>query len=197
MVKSQRDALRDSAPFHAVRFYEDSRSLGRIVAGFITEGLATDDPAIIIATPEHRHSILEAAAESIDIERLTRRGDLIVLDADEALSTFIVDGMPAAKPFEQAVVPLIDKAAGGRKGRVVRVYGEMADVLWKHGREAAAIRLEMLGNQLMSARQVSILCGYSMDNFYMDAAFARICCEHTHVVSADGVAAVIGPAGVI
>jgi hypothetical protein len=197
MVKSQRDLLRDSAPFHAVRFYEDSRSLARIVAGFITEGLATNEAAIIIATREHRHSILEMAAKSIDTERLTRRGDLIALDADEALSTFIVDGMPAAKPFEQAVVPLIDRAAGGRKDHVVRVYGEMVDVLWKQGREAAAIALEMLGNQLASARRVSILCGYSIGNFYTDAAFGHICREHTHVVSADGVAAVIGAAGVI
>lgn len=168
-----------------------------MVAGFIAEGLMTADPAIIIATPEHRQSILEAlAAISIDVERLTDRGHLIALDANQALAAFMVDGMPATTLFEEVLLPVIDRAAQGRKDCVVRAYGEMVDVLWKEGKEAAAVRLEMLWNQLANSRKFSLLCGYSMGSFYKDASFERICSEHTHVVSADGVAAAIDPPGV-
>jgi len=55
----------------------------------------------------------------------------------------------------------------------------------------------MLGNQLAKTRNVSILCAYSMSNVYKDGSFERICREHTHVLSADGVASAIGPGGVI
>ena len=43
--------------FHAVRFYEDSNSLCRIVSGFIAEGLALSQPALVIATKAHADCI--------------------------------------------------------------------------------------------------------------------------------------------
>jgi hypothetical protein len=193
-----KDAVPESGHFHAVRFYEDRQSLARMVAGFIAEGLITADPAVIIATAEHRHSILAAlSAMSIDIERLTNDGHLIAVDAHETLAAFMVDGMPSATLFEDTVLPVIDKAGGGRNDGVVRAYGEMVDVLWKEGHEAAAVRLEMFWNQLANTRKFSLLCGYSMGSFYKDASFERICREHTHVVSADGVAAAINPSSVV
>src|SRR5512134_2014858 len=98
MTKRARDPLRDAEQCHAVRFYEDSASLTRIAVGFLSEGLVSDAPAIIIARPEHRHGILDGLAKSFDIERLMARGDLTALDAQEALAAILVDGMPAAEP---------------------------------------------------------------------------------------------------
>src|ERR1051326_6413373 len=91
-MESTTQLLSDSRHFHAVRFYEHDQSLARIVARFIAEGLALVEPAIVIATPEHLRSILEAAATSIDVEALTNRGDLIALDVEAALEAFMVDG---------------------------------------------------------------------------------------------------------
>jgi hypothetical protein len=105
--------------------------------------------------------------------------------------------MPEAKRLEEGILPLIDKATIRRRGCVVRVYGETADVLWKQGREAAALRLETLGNELAQTRNVSILCGYSMHNSYKDGSFESICRQHTHVLSASGIAAPIGPGGIV
>ena len=90
------------------------------------------------------------------------------------------------------MIPIIDAACHGRKDCVIRAYGEMVDVLWKDGKEAAAIRLEMLWNQLANTRKFSLLCGYSMGSFYKDAAFDDICQQHTHVVSAGGDTAAVG-----
>jgi hypothetical protein len=56
---------------HAVRFYEDDRSLCRIVSGFIAEGLALDQPALIIATKTHIDAIVENLSRAtIDVELL-------------------------------------------------------------------------------------------------------------------------------
>lgn len=194
-MKPRSNPLTESGHFHAVRFYEDKESLARMVAGFIAEGLITTDPAVVIATPEHRQGIMDALnAMAIDIGQLTARGDLVVLDAREVLATFMVDGMPAAKPFEDAIAPIIDKAANGRKDCVVRAYGEMVDVLWQDGMEVAAVRLEMFWNQLANTRRFSLLCGYSMGSFYKDASFKNICREHSHVIATDGTAAPLSPA---
>jgi hypothetical protein len=173
--------------FHAVRFYENAESLARMVAGFVAEGFITGHPAIVIATPEHRHATVQhLITMGFNIDQLKTQGDLFNLDAREALATFMVDGMPDAARFEATMMPLIDRACRGRVDCVIRAYGEMVDVLWKDGMEAAAIRLEMFWNQLANTRKFSLLCGYAMGSFYKNAGFEDIVSQHTHVVSPDG-----------
>ena len=180
----------EAGHFHAVRFYEDAQSLSRMVATFVAEGFIESLPAIIIATPEHLDAIFEKlSAMSFDLDHVKRRGDLIVLDARDTLALFMVNGMPNAEKFEATMLPVIDRVCRGRQDCVIRAYGEMVDVLWKDGCEAAAVRLEMLWNQLANTRKFSLLCGYSMGSFYKDAAFDAICHQHTHVLSIDGAAA--------
>jgi len=194
MRDSDRDRPFQPEPLHSVRFYEDRQALARIVAGYITEAWLADDPVILLVTAEHRQSIFHLTNE---IGRLIGRGELIAIDAHEALEMVMVDGMPSAKRFYETILPVIDKAAEAHNDGVVRIYGDTAGVLWSRGQEAAAIALEEIANRLMSMRRVSIMCGYSMSNLYGEASFARICGEHTHVISADGVASEIGPGGVI
>lgn len=189
---------RSSNHFHAVRFYEASRSLARVAAGFLAEGLVADQRGVIVARPEHRRAIVGCLAErSIDVDRVLQTAALIAVDAHEALATVMVKGMPDPNAIESAVSLLVGKAAGGRAGRSIRWYGELADVLWAQGKEAEAIRLEIFADHALMKRNVRTLCGYSMKNSYKAASFERICRVHTHVVSADGVAAEIGPGGVI
>jgi len=180
--------------FHAVRFYENAESLARMVAGFAAEGFITGQPAILIATPEHRHAtVQQLVTMGFNIEQLKTQGDLIILDARETLATFMADALPDADRFEETMMPLIDRACRGRVDCVIRAYGEMVDVLWKDGMEAAAIRLEMLWNQLANRRKFSLLCGYSMGSFYKNAGFEDIVSQHTHVVSPDGAVAPLKP----
>jgi hypothetical protein len=177
----------ESGHFHAVRFYENRQSLARIVAGFVGEGLDADVPAILIATAAHHQAIIEQlGAMSFDIDRLRGDGRLSVLDGEETLARVLVDDMPSPERCQEVFGPALDAAAGLTKHRAVRVYGELADLLWKRGMETAAVRLEMLGNQLGTDRKFSLLCGYSMGNFYENAGFKEICDQHTHVVSSAG-----------
>ena len=173
--------------FHAVRFYENKASLCRTVADFLGEGLAVGEPALVIATPVHREAVLsELRLRGVDVDQLEAAGELLLLDARDALAAFMVDGMPDAARFNAQVPAAIERLCRGRKA-TVRAYGEMVDVLWQDGFTAAAIRLEMLWNQLAMTHDFSLLCGYAMGSFYKDAGMRDVCAQHSRVVQAESV----------
>jgi hypothetical protein len=186
----KKDAAPKSGHFHAVRFYEDDSSLCRIVADFIREGVAAQQPAIVIATPVHKQGILKRLGElNVDRASIQRQEDVTWLDAGETMARFMVDGMPNQARFDTAMAEIIGRACRGRDDCLVRAYGEMVDLLWQAGMHAAAIRLEMFWNQLANSHKFSLLCGYSMGSFYKDAAYEEICDQHSHIVSIEGDAA--------
>jgi DcmR-like sensory protein len=172
---------------HAVRFYESPESLCRIVAEFLGEGLVSGQPALIIATPEHRAGIVaELDARRFDVGRLQAAGDVLFLDAADTLDQVLVNGMPDANSFSEVAISAIERLCRGRTDCTIRAYGEMVDVLWRADRTAAAIRLEMLWNSLAQTHVFSLLCGYSMGSFYKDASIKEICEQHTHVATTAG-----------
>jgi hypothetical protein len=177
---------------HAVRFYENDKSLSQIVAKFLSDGLAAGNPAIVIATPAQRAAIVrELVPRSSDVVQLQRSDDLVLLDADDTLSTFMTNDAPDAELFKKSMCEVIKRACRGRANCTARIYGQMVDILWKTGKPTAAIRLEVLWNQLANTQAFSLLCGYAMGHFYKDAHFDEICSHHTHVVSADGEAVAV------
>jgi hypothetical protein len=172
---------------HAVRFYESRESLAKIVGKFLGEGFIAGLPAVVIATPEHREAIRRVLADHyFDLPRLVGANDLIMVDAVEMLSRFMHDGMPDPIGFTDSMIPLIELACRGRQDCVIRAYGEMVDVLWQAGQTAAAIRLEMLWNQLAQTHSFALLCGYSMGHFYKDVGQQDVRRQHTHLVSDSG-----------
>ena len=172
--------------FHAVRFYENQASLCRTVANFLGEGIALGQPGLVIATPAHQDAVLaELRSRHFDVDNVQAAGDLLLLDARDVLATFMVDGMPDATLFKMHLPAAIDRLCRGRKDCTIRAYGEMVDVLWQDGLTAAAIRLEMLWNQLAMTHDFSLLCGYAMGSFYKDAGMREICVQHSHVVAAE------------
>ncbi len=190
-----RSTEQDDCHFHAVRFYEDEESLYRIVADFVGEGLTAGQPAVVIATPLHREEICRGLhAMSFDVSRLQTNGELLLLDAEQTLSTFMKDGFPDPAAFRRSVGGVLTGATAGRTKPTVRAYGEMVDCLWKNEAAAAAIRLEVLWNQLADTCDFSLLCGYSMGNFYKHGAYEDICSHHTHVMSGAGKPTRIGVA---
>ena len=175
--------------FHAVRFYEDDRSLCRIVSGFVMEGLALEQPALVIATQPHADAIVKNLTDAaVDVEQLRKDGELLLLDARQTLATFIVNGQPDPCFFKASATRALEQLARGRS-KTIRAYGEMVDVLWKDGMSGAAIKLEMLWNRLANTHDFSLLCGYAMGQFYKDATVDDVCRHHTHLVSDSGEAA--------
>lgn len=179
-----------SGHFHAVGFYRDPSSLSRIVADFLIEGFEDGAPAVIIATPSCCDGVAtELARSGLDVDQLKRNGDLLVLDSSWTLDLFMRDGAPDPKLFRATMVPVMQQLSRGRNRAPIRAFGEMVNVLWQEGLHTAAIRLEMLWNELANSQDFSLLCGYSMGNFYKDAADAgrqEICAQHTHIVPLEG-----------
>ena len=169
---------------HAVQFYTDDQSLLRTVGGFLAEGFGLAEPALVIATPAHREAIVHALeSRSIDVAEARRLGDLVLLDADEMLSTFMINDVPDTVLFKEQIRGQLLQMIRGRERVSIRAYGEMVDVLWKQGLPDSAIRLEVLWNDLATTHAFSLLCGYAMGNFYKEAGrFAEVCRHHTHVV---------------
>jgi CheY-like chemotaxis protein len=176
-------AVRDN--FHAVKFYRDSRSLAELVAQFLGEGFVARLPGIVLAIPDHCAAILHALHErGFDAERLQADGQLLVYDAEALLAKFMVNGVAEPVRFARTMIPMLERACAGQHHCAVRVYGELVDLLWRADQAIAATRLETLWNQLAQTHEFALLCGYSMGNFYKDAAQTElICAQHTHILS--------------
>jgi hypothetical protein len=176
----------DAHGYHAVRFYESERSLALIVAEFLSEGFAGSHPGLIVATPALRAAlVLELSTRSLDVVELQRSGQLLLLDAEELLGVFMIDGRPDPTRFNTIMCETIERICRGRTNCTLRIFGQMVDVLWRAGQLHAAIHLEMLWNQLAHKQAFALLCGYSMGSFYKDSNFDDICDQHSHV-SGDG-----------
>lgn len=178
--------------FHAVRFYESDDALCKLVAAFVGDGLRQDEPALVIATPDHRAAIqAELRSSEVDVERAQSDGQLLFVDAAETLDSFMVDDKTLdERRLNEAFGGALQRFRGG--GRI-RVYGEVVDLLWRAGRPLAAIELEIRWNEFAGQRRMAVMCGYKMASFYQTADFTTACAEmmllcdeHTHVVNKDG-----------
>jgi CheY-like chemotaxis protein len=174
---------------HEAGFYSDDRWFLEDVTQFIGTALKAGNAAIVAATESHRNSLLSSLrAYGLDIGSAIEESRYIACDAADVLSTFMLNGMPDRIRFARAFSHLILKAAAVAKVQHPRVaiFGECAHLLMAEGNTEAAIQMEMLGNELVNAYDVDILCGYSLHRSYdgMDAhMYQRICAEHSAVHS--------------
>jgi MEDS: MEthanogen/methylotroph, DcmR Sensory domain len=169
---------------HAVQFYGDTGELFKTIGTFLSEGLVAGQPAIAIATPAHNAEILASlTSHLIDVQRARHLGDLVMLDAEDTLGAFMHNGMPDPRLFQRSIGDIINQTIRGRGQISLRAYGEMVNVLWQRGQTEAAIRLEVLWNELASTHAFSLLCGYAIGSFYKETSkFEDVCQQHTHVM---------------
>jgi CheY-like chemotaxis protein len=173
--------------YHAVCFHDDERVLAAAIASFIGKALTADEAALMVATPSHTAAAMARLARmGVDPSRCIERGELVVLDARETLSFLTAGGeMPSIRRFDDMVPPLMEALAARCGQQRVTVYGEMVDLLWADGREAAALSLEAYWNEVRTAIEVSVLCGYSTERIGDDAAYEAICDCHRHLRSGE------------
>ena len=159
-----------SAERRTARLYESDRSLARIVAEFLHEGFKDRCPGIVIATADQRAAIKRALQDrSLDVDALENSRALLLLDAKEMLSAFIVNRKPDAQKFREQMHRVIERATDGRTDCTVRIFAQMLDLLWQENERDAAIGLEVLWNQLAEREDVSLIYGYAIDNLYKAA----------------------------
>jgi superfamily I DNA/RNA helicase len=147
---------------HLIQAYTDDAFLARVVTDYIAAGLARRDAVIIIATATHIRAFTDRlAAEDIDASACGAAGQLLVLDAEDTLARFMVDGRPERTAFLSVIATALDRVrAAGHQ--TVRLYGEMVDLLWQEQLEAT-LALEALWNELLSDERLSLLCAYRID----------------------------------
>lgn len=173
---------------HIVLFSPGDRTLGDAVAGYLADGLAQDETALVIATPEHRRLFeRELGDRGVDVRAAAAERRLLMLDAEESTALFMTDHGPVWPRFEQAIDGALARLAPS--GRGVRAYGEMVDLLWMRGRKAHAIELEQLWTRLLETRRACLFCAYTLDLLDSSASPAgldEILAAHSHVVSSAG-----------
>jgi hypothetical protein len=172
---------------HFVQFYKaDEPSLNRNVAGFLWDGLLRGDGLLVIGTTQRRESLSSHLARlGVDVALARREGQLAMLDADEMLSRFMVDGQPDSERFQAAVGEALQLARPRLAEAGICAYGEMVGVLWEAGQTSAAIRLEGCWNKLLHGGGISLFCGYPIDVFADDfhrTHIHEVLCAHTNVL---------------
>ena len=156
------------APVHLVQFYEDEEQLADEIARYLGDGLAADEPMIVIATLEHQQAF-RRRLPAFDVEQID------FVDAHALLARFMVGDEPDPDRFKTEVTRLLDR----RPGRHVRAYGEMVDILWQAGNRDAALHLEDLWNEIGQTHSFSLLCAYSLGHFDPDGPpYRKVCAAH-------------------
>jgi hypothetical protein len=148
-----------------VRFYDDENVLFDAVGRFLEAGLRGGESIVVVAMPPHRDGFVRRLS-SLDAYRAIAGGRLVLLDARETLSRIMVDGMPSHERFHAALGEVLGHVRKQRPGARVRAYGEMVELLWRDGLGSAAIRLEELWNEAIAEHSLSLMCAYTMANFY-------------------------------
>lgn len=145
---------------HAITLFDDVGHLGEVVGAFLAEGLAAGAPGLVLANPVSQGVITaDLLGRGLDVEALLAGGRLQLVDADEMLARLMPDGRINNALYHELVGPILTNLLGGGPGPV-RIYGSLADTLWERGDFDAAVRLEVLSNQVALLHPVSILCGY-------------------------------------
>lgn len=180
---------RAPAAGHAVHVYDDVSELARSVAAFLAAGFRAGEPAIVIATPDHRAAFArELVSRGSDPRSLELEGMLTCADAEKLLDGFTEGETLSARRFDDAVGGLVDEVAARHPGRTIRAFGEMVDVLWRRGHRQSAIALEELWNELAKTRSFALLCGYRLDIFEPEVqreALPEVLGVHSHVRTAE------------
>jgi hypothetical protein len=181
-----------SAPrAHVVQFYGHDDELVESVGGYLAEAIEAGGVAIVIATEAHRRAFTEhLGGARIDpgaggAGLGPSGGSLVLLDADEAMATLLIDGRLARQRFDKLIGDLIRDATAA--GRPVRAYGEIVARMWAGGYVTAALELEGLWNDLGREADFSLYCAYPLASVEGEGdvdAFHEVCRQHSAVVGA-------------
>ena len=174
---------------HIVQLYQDADFYGEAISHFAAEGLVRGESIIIVATgPNWANISGRLLSKGFNSADLFRRGQLVLLDAEETLPKFLAGGMPDAKIFKPLAEATIDRARAGGKFPRVRWWGEMVNLLYVAGNQSGSTRLEELFDDVAHEQSIAIFCSFLMDKYdpkIYDQAFGDVCRTHVQVIPAE------------
>jgi len=173
------------APYeHVVQIYENDNAFLDLLADFIVEGVNTKECVIVIATKIHQEELdKRLILAGYEPSTLVSSGQLISIDAEEALTKFMVNDWPDENLFNQLITELITRAKGNGPG--IRAFGEMVAILWAKGQVGATVRLEHLWNKFCTNEAFCLFCAYPQSGFTQDASesIMHICSAHSRMIN--------------
>jgi hypothetical protein len=168
---------------HIVQLFDSRSSLAITVSAFLKEGLDSGDTVLAVMSVAHWHATVGSLSRSVaNLDHLMRAGRITVRDAGATLSSFMRDGRVDRELFDESIGALIQELRS--RGRHVRIYGEMVDILAAEGDFRGALQLETLWNELSEQESFTLFCGYSAVTFgdpTYSEALHRVCREHSQV----------------
>jgi len=85
---------------HIVQFYEQQDFLLRSLSRFVSSSLAIGNFCLVVSTTEHHDSMFKLLQkQNVDLSSAIASESYLFLDAEETLSSFMVDGNPDADLF--------------------------------------------------------------------------------------------------
>ncbi len=168
---------------HVTQFYADDGVLLDTLTRFAGSGLIAGDSIIVIATRGHLRALRERLMLArMDLASAIIEDRYITLDAEAALSSFMVENCPDEKLFGDLISHLFRRATGN--GRRVRAFGEMVALLWARGHARATVRIELMWNQFCRKSGLSLFCAYPKAGFteHSSQTLAEICAAHSRVL---------------
>jgi len=169
---------------HVVQIYENDEKFLDLLLGFVLTGISSNECTIVIGTSTHLASLNEKLAlQGLNIVKIIEDGCYLPMDAEDALSKFMVNGWPDENLFNNLVSNLISGAK--REGKSVRAFGEMVAILWAKGQVGATVRLEQLWNKFCANEAFCLFCAYPQSGFSQDASesLAHICHAHAKMIT--------------
>lgn len=186
MTQWQNALARPESGQHIAQVCQDEDFLVEALSHFVRTGLIAGDGVVVFATARHWEACVGRLASSgVSPQMAESRGQLAVMDPRIVLSSFMADGMPDWKAFQDVVGTVINLTR--RKYPRVRAYSGMANVLWQRGQRAAAVRLEALWNHLVKVQDLVLCCAYHVDVLAEESyggALEEAFGLHTHLVPA-------------
>ena len=170
---------------HIVQFFDSDESRAECVAAFLADGVRAGEPAIVVARPANWTAMVEQLeVQGIPVKQAMTDGLIVMKQADDTLRRISRNGSPAADAFDAVVGKTVANLAQRGRGRRVRAYGEMVDMLAQRGELADAMSLEAMWNGLGERVPFFLMCGYAAAHFVASAthrALREICAAHSSV----------------
>lgn len=170
---------------HLLKVFSDESERIASIAAFVSDAVADDCTCIVITTAERRAACRERLrAEGIDASSLAARYQYIELDVRTTLSSFMEGGQCNLPACHQSLDQLLRQAAA--RGKPVRIYGELSEMLIADGLPEVALELEDLCIDFCRDHRLTTLCGYccsTLGSVSPDAHITeRIRLRHTHTL---------------
>jgi hypothetical protein len=148
---------------HVVQFYEDELFIIENVSFLSAKALHAGHSSVLIATEPHLRRIRSRMTDfGINPERFRESGRLVTVEAGEALSRLMVNGVPDETRFQGTIGEVLRSAETHSTTGFVFAFGEIVALLCGANNSGAAVRLEQLWNSLAERDYFSLYCAYSL-----------------------------------